>query len=358
MGKRWTGVAAGALLACALAVCAAAEPSPALQQVIAAAEKEGKLDIQWTPPLFGGLAGAAALGQGMNAMFGTHIAVNYAPGPSSVPEMLNAIIMSQQAGRGSPSSLFLAPSTLMVGAAKRKVVVPVDWKALLPGRIDDATVEADGMAVRVFSSRPGGIVYNTKLAPYRPESLSDLLKPEWKGKIATTPYAAGYDLLSSTDAWGAAKTLDFARKMAQQVSGLIGCNDLERVASGEFIAFALDCGGTEVPAYQRRGAPIEEVIPRDDTNVWFYYLGLTRNATEPNAAKLFTVFALTPEGQKLLWKYADADLHTFADSETGKIVAADEKQGIKFRRLDIGWVEQHPEIVKPRLEIIKILTRR
>jgi ABC-type Fe3+ transport system substrate-binding protein len=363
MRNRWTEVrtciAAGALIALALAgVAAAAEPSPALQKVIAAAKQEGKLDVQWPTDLFGGIEGVAAMGKGMNAMFGTNIAVNFVPFASSVPRMLNTIIMTQQAGQPSPTNLFVAPNTLTALAWKRKVIVPVDWKALLPGRIDDKMIEADGTAIRIFTTLPGGIVYNTKLAPYRPQYLTDLLKPEWKGRIATTPYAANYDLLAANDWWGPAKTMEFGRKMAAQISGLLECGNYERIASGEFIGFEMDCAGTQVARFKRQGAPIDEVIPRDDANVRFYYVGLVKNAKQPNAAKLFTVFALTPEGQKILWKYADTDIYTFPESEMGKLVTADEKAGIKFRQIDIDWVERHPEITKPRLDIIKILTRK
>ena len=35
-------------------------------------------------------------------------------------------------------------------------------------------------------------------APMKPERLDDFLRPEWKGRIASTPYAAGYDVLVVT----------------------------------------------------------------------------------------------------------------------------------------------------------------
>ena len=75
--------------------------------------------------------------------------------------------------------------------------MPVEWVSLMPDRIRPEYVEAGGSVVRTFTTLPGAIIYNTKLVPSVPKSLGDLLKPEWKGKIASTPYAAGWELLTA-----------------------------------------------------------------------------------------------------------------------------------------------------------------
>ena len=63
----------------------------------------------------------------------------------------------------------------------------MDWKALVPDRITDQSTEQDGQLVRVYSGM-SGVTYNTRLAPMKPTTLADFLRPEWKGKIASTPY--------------------------------------------------------------------------------------------------------------------------------------------------------------------------
>jgi ABC-type Fe3+ transport system substrate-binding protein len=353
-------IAAAALtasLACLAPIAAVAlEPSPALKAVIDAAQKEGKLELQAPGHLMGTGDEVQVMAKGMNGAYGTKIAVSFVPGPPSVPQMLDNIATSQKAGLPSPSGIFIAPTELIGAAWKRGMLVPVDWAALLPGRIDDKIIESEGTALRAYTTLPGGIIYNTQLAPMKPTRLSDLLAPEWKGKIASTPYAASFDLLGASDRWGEEKALDFARKMSKQISGLIGCTDNERIASGEFIAFAMDCTGRDWVQYKRAGAPIEFVVPADNAVRRYYYWGLPKNAAHPNAAKLFITYLMTPEGQRILWQKLDTDLDSFADSGMAKVVADYEKQGLKFEVLTVDWFQKHPELVEMRSKTVKIMT--
>src|SRR3712207_9168827 len=65
-------------------------------------------------------------------------------------------------------------------------------------------------------------------------SMADLLKPQYKGRIASTPYAAGFDWLAAPEAWGEQRVLDYLAQFKEQVAGLIRCNEMERIANGEF----------------------------------------------------------------------------------------------------------------------------
>ena len=355
-----------ALMACALATtmyasassrAIAAEPSPALKQVIEAAKKEGKLDLTWGASIMGGHAGVTELGAAMNAMYGTKIAVRFTPGPA-LPEVLNAVIISQGANRPSPTDALIGTNQHAAEAYTRGVSVPVNWTELLPGRIQSDSVEANGAAIRVFTTLPGGIIYNTEKAPYKPTKLTDLLKPEWKGKIASTPYAASWELLTANDVWGEDRALDFARQLSSQLAGLMRCNELDRVATGEFIAFAMDCTGRDWVEMLRKKAPVAHVVPEDFPAQRFYYMSIVKNAANPNAAKLFTTFLHTPEGQKLIWKSSDTDLHTYPESPLAKEIADYEKRGIKFRQYTVEWHLQHPEALQGQRKAVPILAQR
>ena len=334
----------------------AAEPSPALKEVITAAQKEGRLDLSWLPSLIVD-DGVKQLVAGMNAMFGTSIIYSFTPDPGSVPRNLNKILVAAQARQPSPTDVFIGTTNHILIVEQRKAAIQVDWPALLPGRITDQTVEAHGLAVRIFTTLPGGILYNTKLAPERPENLTDLLKPEWKGKIASNPYAASFDNLASADFWGPERTLDFARKFSAQLSGLIGCPDIERIASGEFIAFAMDCTGRDWVKFHREGAPVDMVVPKDYAAQRYYYLSIPVNAAHPNAARLFIVYALTSEGQKIIWEHGDTDLHTFPDSGMAKVIAGYEKEGVHFKELSVTWLEKEPDLRSLQEKVIKMLQR-
>ncbi len=347
-----------AVMAASPLVAHADEPSPALKQLIADANKEGRLDLQWASSLLGGIDGVTQEVNGMNTMFGTNIVPRLTPDPGSVPQLLNKIGVTQAAGQPSPTDAFVGTTVHIVTAVEKNMLQPVAWKTLLPGRIDDSMVEADGLAVRVFTTLPGGIVYNTKLSPEKPTSLMNLLKPEWTGKIASTPYAASFELLSATDMWGEARTLDYARKFSKQVSGLIGCPELERVASGEFLIFAMDCSGRDWVHFAKAGAPIGFVVPSDYAAQRYYYMVIPKNAGHPNAGKLFVTYLLTTEGQNILWKTGSYDLHTFPDSHMKQVIADYEKQGIKFREFTLAWWKLHPEVIPAQAKVVDLLTKQ
>jgi ABC-type Fe3+ transport system substrate-binding protein len=234
----------------------------------------------------------------------------------------------------------------------------VDWKAMLPGRITDAMVEADGMTVKVTTTMPG-LAYNSRLAPSKPTSLADLLKPEFKGKIASTPYAAHFDVLASNDLWGPERAVDYARKLSAQISGLIRCNEGDRLASGEFVAMGLTCTGTDFVQAVKKGAPIVHAQASDFPVLAFFYLSVPKNAAHPNAAKLFVAYAMSAGGQKLIHDTWDTDLHLFPGSAAGAKVAEFRKTaGVEPKNISMTWFLSHPEGFAAWQEIGKILQRK
>jgi len=352
-----TILALSAFTFAAVAPADAADFSPALQEVIAGAKKENKLELQWGAGMIGNNNVLKQMGDGMNAMFGTNIAVRFTPGPSE-PEMLNKVMIAIASNQPAPTDIVINTNQYAGELYQQKGSVPVDWVALLPGRIKPEYVEAGGSVVRTFTTLPGAIIYNPKLVPYVPKSLADLLKPEWKGKIASTPYAAGWELLTANDVWGQEKALDFARKLSGQVAGLIRCNDLERVASGEFIAFGPNCGGRDDISMKAKGAPIDEVIPADFAAERYYYASLPKNSGDPNAAKLFVLFLESPAGQKLIWDGTQTDLHTYPESRFDAVIRDYEKQGVKFQEFTVEWFLKHPESREGQRKAVPILAGR
>ena len=109
--------------------------------------------------------------------------------------------------------------------------------------------------------------------------------------------------------------------MSAQASGLMRCNEGERLATGEFIAFAITCSGTDFIDTVRKGAPIVQVPPADFPAMGYFYLGVPKNAPHPNAGKLYALFCMTKEGQALVRQTWDTDLDLFPETGTHKIVA-------------------------------------
>ena len=216
----------------------AAQWSPSLSTVIQGANKEGKLKLMWGEGTLGGTKGAAKFETMINKMFGTNIKISFTPG-AAMPQMGSQIAAEYAAGQSAASDVYIGADSYLAPLVKHKLFHEVDWPKLLPGRITSEMVEGGRTSLRVYTGLPG-IPYNTRRTPNNdaPKSLKDMLKPQWKGKIASTPYVTSLNILAAKEMWGKEAALEYVRQLSKQVVGLIRCNEIERVASGEFLAFA------------------------------------------------------------------------------------------------------------------------
>jgi ABC-type Fe3+ transport system substrate-binding protein len=167
-----------------------------------------------------------------------------------------------------------------------------------------------------------GIVYNTNLVKGAdiPQSMKDVLNPKWKGQVATTPYVTGFYQAAAPDALGEKFIIDYVTRLKPQIGGFINCNSLDKVASGEFAMLIFDCGLDATVRYQRRGAPLGHVVPKEIIRDNVINLGVPANAEHPNAGKLLIAFTQTKEGQDLLWKYGAYDLEIYPGSDSKALV--------------------------------------
>ena len=211
-------------------------------------------------------------------------------------------------------------------------------------------VEADGRAVRHYTSLPG-VIYNKKLAADRvtkTTSLEDFLKPEWKGKFVTTPYLAGFDVLISEDIWGAKRTEDYVLKMSQQVSGLLGCGAESRIASGEMPVHLIDCSGSA--AFEPKMMKVIGLHVLKETAFHrFGYVAIPKNARSPNASILYALWYASPEGQD------DAPIHGLRHDRPAGIALREGdrrlyRQGLQVPRRDhrlVGLAEGRHQTAPP-----------
>lgn len=329
-----------------------------MQSVIQGANKEGALKLSWGEGTLGGSKRMALYEQLLNKMFGTNIKISFSPGPS-MPAMGSQIATELAAGQTAVSDLYIGAESYLVPLVQRKIFQSVEWQKLLPGRITNQMVEGDGQSLRVYSGLPG-TPYNKSRVPKNeaPRTLKDFLKPYWKDKLASTPYVTGLNLLAAKELWGRDTALDYVRQFSKQISGLIRCNEMERVLTGEFLALVMDCNGAATFELQAQGAPVEHVIPSDAAMVRHFYLNVPKNSAHPNAAKLFATFMLTREAQKLLWESDYSDLYHFPESQLGQKVRQMEKQGVKFFVPTLQWVADNPEIEQVSKEMVRLVSQK
>ena len=350
-----------ALAAFAAAVVAAAPAgaqnfNDALKKLVGDAGKEGKLILGWSNNSLAGIQGAQRAQAAMNKMFGTNIRIDFLPGPD-MARVANQLTTEYSAGQKAHVDVMLGAATQLAPMIRMDVLRAIDWRAFMPERIGADMVEMDGRMIRLVTGLSGA-TYNSALAPMKPERLDDFLRPEWKGRIASTPYAAGFDVLVASDIWGEARTFDFVRKLSRQVSGLIRCGDAERVATGEYLAIVMDCTGQDALVWQEKGAPIDQMLPLDAAQKRYYYFAIPKHAQNPAAATLYALFMMTAEGQKLAFETWKTDLHLFPESKMAKITGDMEMRGVQFREITMKWWMDHPEIDQKRGELIKIITTK
>jgi ABC-type Fe3+ transport system substrate-binding protein len=342
--------------------CFASSPAPAqeinaaLKELAAAANREGTLTLSWSGSTFAGIQGAARFQAAMNKHFGTNIRINFLPG-ADMARIINTLATEYSAGQKASVDIALGAAPQIVPVLKANYFEAVDWKKYLPGRITDEMVEWNGQLLRIVTGLSGA-TYNSALAPMKPVTLEDFLKPAWKGKIASTPYAAGYDILLAEDVWGKEKTFNYVRAVSQQITGLIRCGEAERIATGEYLALVMDCTGQDALQWKEKGAPLDQMMPLDAAQQRYYYFAIPKNAQHPNAAKLYSIFMMTEEGQKLSYDTWKTDLHSFPGSKMGKMVDDYAKLGVRFKEVTVAWYSQHPEIDASKSELIKILTTK
>ncbi|NIO12132.1 MAG: extracellular solute-binding protein [Deltaproteobacteria bacterium] len=244
--------------------------------------------------------------------------------------MASRIAKEQKAGRTPSTDIFIGSESHVSRIVKGKALETPNWQEFAPNIPAEAI--APGNVAVVIASRMPGVTYNTKLVPKSevPRRLDDLLNSKWKGKIASTPYAASFDRAAMVV--GDEKVTKFLKDLSRgNLAGLIRCGEDERIISGEFNMLALTCGGGAVEGLKAKGAPLEHRVLDDIPLVSYFYLGVPKGSAHPNMAKLFTVFMTTKVAQKYVWESEGYDMHMLQGTNMNQLVTGLRERGIQPR---------------------------
>jgi ABC-type Fe3+ transport system substrate-binding protein len=336
-----------------------AASATSLAQLVEGAKKEGIIRGQWSQNSFGGAQGLAELVAGMNKKYGLNLKSQFTPGPDMQRLMLRLV---QEAAAGQPAStdLYMGNSQAIFDAMKANVLKPTEWAAILPRKIPPEPgfdpIAPQGVAI-AFATSVVGILYNTDLVKGDdiPQSLEDVLKPKWKGKIASTPYAAGFRELAMPGLLGREYVINYTKKLSKQIGGLVRCGEAERFTSGEFLMLVLTCGGNDVNVLQATGAPIAHTVVKEGTVLHMRYAGVPKHSQSPNAGALLAAYLQTPEAQALLWKEDGLDLHLYPESKMKKDVEKVRAAGGKIALNTPQWLASLKGYSETQKELEKIL---
>ncbi|WP_042411480.1 ABC transporter substrate-binding protein [Streptacidiphilus carbonis] len=307
-----------------------------LSQVIQQAKQEGQLNLVWGEGVLGGTKGIPKLAAGFRKHFGLpdNFKVTFTPGPSQA-QMAASLNQEVQAGQNSTSDIMIAyPATYrtLLGGGET-VFKPQDWSWATD--VPKQAVQGGGVAVAVVTSIPV-ITYNSKKVTKPPTSMQDLLAPQWKGRVASTPYASNFPNFAATI--GQDQALSYITEFTKQLGGLIPCTEDNRVLNGEFDALAFDCDQSTTLKNMREGGALRYVIPSDAAMLTQYMLGTPVNSAHPAAAELFTDYLMTREAQNTLWDVAAGDSVFVKGSNIAKLVTAREADGVTFHDWDLNAV--------------------
>jgi ABC-type Fe3+ transport system substrate-binding protein len=320
-----------------------------IAELVKAAAQDGTLDVAWGN-IYGGGDAIGRISDGITKKYGVKLKINYSPVANGA-SYLASIMQEVRAGQTASSDVMFT----LADATQVKNTQAVDYRRYVPGLPADVMFydRHSVVAVSILIAEE----YNTNLVPRAkvPTRLRDLLDPAFKGKIATSPYQGSQGAyLGLPEMLGHAGMTAFYKSLSDQLSGLTTCGETDRVVSGEFWFFGLDCGDQEVRLRQRKGEPIGLIYPKEGTAIRAFAPAIPLTAAHPYAARLFITFLLTPEGQNILWDVMGTDNYRLPGSHIAKIIADQRRRGVKFIN-EYGLDVQHPEIDTYISEINKIV---
>ena len=353
----WSACAALVSFSAGQSAAQSIQANSTLAQIIDDAKREGKLLVRSNPAST--LAGAEAqkvAQQGIKRMFGVDIPIEWSPGAAYGP-LAAQLFQEMQAGTPATTDVLALQPAQIVPYLDKGLFHAIDWHAAMPSLPPDA-VEAGGKALRVVLSVPN-ILYNIKAAPWVADVniSTDLLNPDVKGKFMTTPFLGAFDALLADDVWGVAKTTSYIKQLANQIAGFTTCGSVDRIASGEIAALALDCSGGWPNSLPYRGKNvIAGKVLSDIAELRYSYLTVPSHAAHPNAAILYALYLLSPEGQqKVMADYNGLDLGLYADLYARKLVESERTKGVKFVDVTVDWWKAHPNIDHDLAGLIKLI---
>lgn len=315
-----------------------AATSPQLQALVDGARKESQLTFVWAAELAGGGEAVKEIAQSFNKTYGLNIQVQFTPGPT-LSEMSSKLIQEYQAKQTATTDVYVGYASYLLPLIKADALLSEDWLNLGGNVHKSEAVAPNGMGVAIQTSLPG-IAYNTKAitGDAVPKSLQDLLKPRYKGHVAAENVGASFDTVGSPELWGEQRTFDYLNQFVKQTSGIIRCNQLERVVSGEFDVFAVDCSQNNAIKLKAAGAPIDFTIASDAPIIIYLYMAVPKTAAHPNAAKLWVDYMESREAQSTLARINSADLHLIDGSKTLELVRGLQDSGVKFVTSDVNFL--------------------
>ena len=314
--RRAQGLGLG-LLALSLAGCGAGQSPPTAapttsapaeagpagwEQLVAAAQKEGKVVVSGPPAPEAGTKLPAAFKQRFN------IDVEYLAGNSS--QLAARIQAERAAGQYTIDVSLGGPDTVYGTFLLNKWLDPLKPVLMLPDVLDPKVWPTGApwfrdpggdTSLQLFNTvAPVGYINTALVSPDELKTTDDLLNPKWQGKIASyDPSVNGGGLIDGSVIY-VTKGPDYARQLykGQKIAYTRDYGQIaDWVAHG---SYPIALGATPVFIAQYKGAaPLQQLVLSDLKTIvsgGFGMVSLWNQAPHPNAAKVFANWIASKEG--------------------------------------------------------------
>ncbi|MGV0853123.1 ABC transporter substrate-binding protein [Mycolicibacterium phlei] len=262
--------------------------------LIAAAKEEGELNVIALPPDW---ANYGEIIKAFSDKYG--IKVNSAQPDASSQDEINAA--NQQKGRGSAPDVF----DLGQSVALANVDMFAPYKVANFDDIPSAYKDPEGRWVNDYGGYMSIGFDSAKVPPVT--SVDDLLKPEYRGKVALNgdPTQAGaafsgvmmVALAQGGSADDIAPGVEFFRKLADAGNFLPVDPTPATIESGQ-TPVVIDWNYTNA-AETKKLPSWEVIVPPSPAVAGYYYQAINKDAPHPAAARLWQEFLYSDEGQNL-----------------------------------------------------------
>lgn len=314
--RRFLALTGGAL---AVACGAPAAPAPTatagggLKDTVAAASREGKLQIYWTST--GTNEWAQRFQAAINERYGTNLAVSHTLG-SDWARDTSKVVSEAALGAKPQWDVMCTTEAHHNDLAQAGLLGKHDWKGF---GVPSEAIFFNGGAY-AFAHQIALPAYNSKIVKTEdvPKAWDDLLDPKWKNKLGVAVTTHHWARLSQV--WGDEKTTRFVERLAAQNPRLGVPADLnQQLILGEIHVLATQVDNF-VRVAREKGAPVAFAADAQPVLLQSLMVGPLAGGPNPNAALLFAGFLASPKGQEL-WQAFQQQSSIFAvDSSNWKFV--------------------------------------
>lgn len=261
-------------------------PSPALEQLVAAAKAEGKLNLAGPSSL--GDNAAQRLVAAMNAKYGTSIQVTWT-GAGQAGPVVAQIITERATGGKTTWDIFITNDGQMVKLFTEDQLQKYNYRETF--NLPEAGTGFES-SVTGFANQLILPAYNSKLVQPAdvPKTWEDVVDPKWKGKVGVS--TSVHHLVRLSQGWGDEKATEYARKLGALDPKLGQLNEsYDRLVLGE-TQLNFTQTNSQLERGKQKGDPVSFAMDvRPAIGSW-YYCGALKGAQNPNTALLFCGFMM------------------------------------------------------------------